>query len=74
MDAVVTVDNTLLHLAGSLGIPTLAMISIPGYWAWPSEGSSSRWYHSVKIIRQQKPGDWGDVFTELDNELTNLNQ
>lgn len=69
MDAVVTIDNTLLHLAGSLGIPTLAMISMPAYWAWPAEGRHSLWYDSVAMIRQRRPADWSAVWRELDREL-----
>jgi ADP-heptose:LPS heptosyltransferase len=38
LDAVVTVDNSLLHLAGGLGIKTLGLLTIPAYWAWPAEG------------------------------------
>lgn len=72
MDAVVTIDNTLLHLAGSLGLPTLAMISVPGYWAWPCQGQGSRWYESVSILRQQKPGDWSNVLSDLEDALTRL--
>lgn len=69
MDMVVTADNTLLHLAGALGIPTLAMLSTPAYWAWPAHGQDSRWYASVKLLRQHRPGAWADVFAALDAEL-----
>jgi len=72
MDMVVTVDNTLLHLAGALGIPTLAMLSMPAYWAWPAHGQGSRWYASVKLLRQYLPGRWADVFASLDAELESL--
>ena len=72
MDAVVTIDNTLLHLAGSLGIKTFAMIAIPGYWAWPAEGQHCRWYDSVQIVRQPSPGNWMGVLDEIDTELEKL--
>ncbi len=72
MDAVVTIDNTLLHLAGSLGIKTFAMIAIPGYWAWPAEGQHCRWYESVQIVRQPSPGNWMGVLDEIDTELEKL--
>lgn len=72
MDAVLTIDNTLLHLAGGLGVPTLAMIAIPAYWAWPSHGKSSRWYDSVQIIRQSRPGVWTDVLDAIDRALGKL--
>lgn len=69
MDAVITVDNTLLHLAGGLGIPTLALISTPAYWAWPSAGTASRWYESVTLLRQATAGSWRDVVSALNNVL-----
>lgn len=69
MDAVVTVDNTLLHLAGGLRIPTLALISVPAYWAWPVSGTQSRWYASVTLLRQARPLAWGDVVSSLSGEL-----
>ena len=57
LDAVVTVDNTLLHLGGGvLRILTFALISAPAYWAWPSAGTESRWYASVTLLRQSTPG------------------
>lgn len=69
MDMVVTADNTLLHLAGALGIQTLGLLSMPAYWAWPEHGHGSRWYASVKLLRQHRPGRWADVFASLDAEL-----
>jgi hypothetical protein len=69
MDAVVTIDNTLLHLAGAMGIPTIALISTPAYWAWPASGSESRWYASVTLLRQTKPRCWRGVLASLDQEL-----
>lgn len=69
MDAVVTVDNTLLHLAGGLGVPTLALISTPAYWAWPASGAESRWYESVALLRQTAPGAWRGVVSALSQAL-----
>lgn len=72
MDAVVTIDNSLLHLAGGLGMPTLGLLTIPAYWAWPAEGPGSRWYASVRVLRQERPGDWARVLRELDMALGEL--
>lgn len=66
MDSVVTIDNSLLHLAGGLGLPTFGLLTIPAYWAWPAEGSESRWYASVRVLRQERAGDWASVFRALD--------
>jgi hypothetical protein len=72
MDGVITIDNTTLHIAGALGVPTLALISIPAYWQWPSEGTWSRWYESVKLVRQDAPGHWLSVFDGLRKQIEYL--
>lgn len=69
LDLVVTIDNTNLHIAGAYSVPCFAMISVPSYWAWPIDGAFSRWYRSVKLIHQRKPGCWSDVMEKLDEEL-----
>lgn len=69
MDSVVTIDNSLLHLAGGLGLPTFGLLTIPAYWAWPAEGSESRWYASVRVLRQERAGEWDGVFRALDAVL-----
>lgn len=65
MDGVITIDNTTLHIAGALGVPTFALISVPAYWQWPAAGSWSRWYDSVQLLRQDAPGHWEGVFDSL---------
>lgn len=42
-DGVVTVDNSVLHIAGAFGVPTLGLLAMPSYWAWPATGPDSRW-------------------------------
>ena len=74
MDAVVTIDNSVLHIAGAFGIPATGLLSVPSYWAWPAEGSGSRWYDSVTLIHQKRPGEWGDVLDELATFLERLNR
>jgi ADP-heptose:LPS heptosyltransferase len=69
MDGVITIDNTTLHIAGALGVTTLALISIPAYWQWPVEGKGSRWYKSVKLLRQDAPGHWHAVLGQASAEL-----
>lgn len=72
MDGVVTIDNTTLHIAGALGVPTLALISIPAYWQWPAGGLASRWYESVKLLRQDAPGHWQSVLDQISTELESI--
>jgi len=59
MDVIVTVDTSVLHLAGALGKPTFGILSFQHDPRW----NISSWYPSVKLIRQESPGDWESVFS-----------
>ena len=58
---VVTVDTMIAHLAGVLGRPTLLLLKHEPDWRWPLEGDWTPWYPTMRIIRQQRPGDWSGV-------------
>lgn len=66
LDGVLTIDNTVLHVAGAIGLPAVAMLSVPSYWMWPEHGVNSRWYPSVRLVHQAVPGRWDDVIERLD--------
>jgi hypothetical protein len=72
MDGVVTIDNTVLHVAGALGVPCLALISVPAFWQWPATGEWSRWYDSVRLLRQEAPDHWKGPLDALDAHLKQL--
>ncbi len=64
LDAVVSVQNTNVHLCGALGKPCLAMIPFAAEWRYGAAGFAMPWYGSVRLIRQAAPGDWSDVVTQ----------
>lgn len=72
MDSVVTIDNSVLHIAGAFGMPTIGLLSVPSYWAWPASGPDSRWYDSVFLIHQQRAGEWSGALAELASHFDNL--
>ena len=51
LDAVVTVDTLIAHLAGSLGVDTLLLDRIGGDWRWFRGRTDSPWYPSITIVR-----------------------
>lgn len=53
LDLLITVDTSVAHLAGALGVETWMVAPLNGDWRWGLEGSKSCWYDSVKIIRPQ---------------------
>jgi hypothetical protein len=71
---VVTVDTSVAHLAGSLGVPVWILLPAKGVdWRWMRERDDSPWYPTARLFRQALEGDWQDVLqrvvSALDGEL-----
>ncbi|HNG60986.1 MAG TPA: glycosyltransferase family 9 protein, partial [Cellvibrionaceae bacterium] len=61
LDAVVTCDTAIAHLAGALGKPTLLLLSSEGEWRWLQNRADTPWYPSLRLLRQPRPGDWAGL-------------
>lgn len=69
LDLVVSVDTSVVHLAGSLGVPTLCLAPTVPDWRydWPAPPKQSRrspgtkFYPSVTVIRRQRGDDLSPV-------------
>lgn len=70
LDLVITVDTSVLHLAGSMGKPTWALLPWVCDWRWGSR-EETVWYPSVRIFRQPSKGDWHSVFSNIKKEIYN---
>ena len=64
-DIIITIDNITAHLAGSLGASTLLLLPFCSDWRWGVDDSSSYWYASLRLIRQQTKGVWDDPLREV---------
>jgi hypothetical protein len=58
LDVVISVDTSVVHLAGLMGKPVFLLDRYDGCWRWLSGRSDSPWYPRLTIFRQQQPGDW----------------
>jgi hypothetical protein len=65
LDCVITVDNSVAHLAGALGCPTWIMLAYSADWRWLRTQAECLWYPSATLWRQSAPGDWAGVITLL---------
>lgn len=61
LDLLVTVDTSVAHLAGALGVPTLLMVPFVPDWRWMTGRSDTPWYDSVRLVRQPALFDWDGV-------------
>ncbi len=69
LDLVITSDTSIAHLAGGLGVPVWVVLNFSSDWRWLLERQDSPWYPTMRLFRQQRLGDWGDVFARLAAEL-----
>jgi hypothetical protein len=65
IDLVISVDTAVLHLAGALGRPTIALLSHWRCWRWLSGRDDTPWYPSMRLVQQQTPGDWPGVMQQV---------
>jgi tetratricopeptide (TPR) repeat protein len=65
LDVVVSVDTSVVHLAGLVGKPVFMLDRYDGCWRWLSGRSDSPWYPGLTIFRQVQPGDWAEVMARV---------
>lgn len=70
MDVLVTVDSSIAHLSGALGIKTFLMLPFEAEWRWFHDTKTTPWYNSISIFKQKIPFDWDEVIERIKNELT----
>ena len=73
LDVLVTVDTLAAHLAGALGVPTYLLLKHQADWRWMG-GETTEWYPSLRLFRQQEPGEWDAVVHSLGGALTAITQ
>lgn len=73
LDLVITVDTSIAHMCGSLGMPCwvlMPLIDTDFRWGNSKMGHNNIWYPSITVIRN--PGSWVKVFTECEEMLCSV--
>ena len=65
LDLVVSVDTSVLHLAGALGKPVWLMNRYNTCWRWLRDRDDSPWYPSLRLFRQDATRDWHPVISRI---------
>jgi tetratricopeptide (TPR) repeat protein len=58
LDCVVSMQTSVIHLAGALGVPTHVGVCKVSQWRYGESGDSMPWYGSVRLHRHRKDDSW----------------
>ena len=70
LDVLVTVDTSVAHLAGALGIKTFMILPYCPDWRWFDNDKTTEWYDSITIFKQKINEDWDTVFERIVKQLS----
>lgn len=69
LDLIISVDTSVVHLAGGLGKTVWLLNRFDTCWRWLLNRSDSPWYPDATIFRQSAPGDWTGVMEDVRERL-----
>ena len=69
MDLVISVDTSLVHLAGAMDKEVWILLAATPDWRWLLDRNDSPWYASARLFRQPSRGDWQSVFSDVRKAL-----
>lgn len=58
LDLVLTIDTSVAHLAGAMGVPVWILLPWSAEWRWLKDRPDSPWYPTARLFRQPGPNDW----------------
>lgn len=68
LDLVISVDTSVVHLAGALGKPVWLLSRWDGCWRWGDAGETSPWYPTMRIFRSDERS-FGHVLAQMGEAL-----
>jgi len=69
MDLVITVDTSIAHLAGALGIEVFTMLAFLPDWRWLLNKSDTPWYNSMTLFRKEEDKTWDELIEQIIKKL-----
>ncbi|HEY2969008.1 MAG TPA: tetratricopeptide repeat-containing glycosyltransferase family protein [Casimicrobiaceae bacterium] len=69
LDAVVTVDTAVAHLAGALAKPTWLLLNEPAAVRWMMNRADSPWYPTMRIRRKGDEEHWQEMIVAVAREI-----
>lgn len=72
LDMVVSVDTSVVHLAGAMGKRVFMLDRYDNCWRWLHGRMDSPWYPSLTIFRQDRPLDWSGPLSRMTAAVAGL--
>jgi len=72
LDLLISVDTSVAHLAGAMGMPVWMLIPHIPDWRWGLTGKHTFWYPTMTLYRQPRARDWASVVSEILQALHSL--
>lgn len=69
LDLLISVDTSVVHLAGAINKPVWVLLSYIPEWRWFLDSENTPWYTSAKLYRQNKSRNWDNVFENVLDDL-----
>ena len=69
IDLLISFDSPMVHLAGAMGRPVWLLVPYAPDWRWERTRTDSRWYPTLKLFREQAPGEMGAVLERVSEAL-----
>ena len=70
----ISIDNSTVHMAGTVGTPTFVMLPAVPDWRWQTSADDSLWYAGMRLYRQQSKGEWSKVVQAVATALSEFEQ
>ena len=71
LDLTISVQQTVVHVAGSVGAKAWALLPTAPEWRYGVVGDSMPWYRSVRLFRQREAFHWDELISKVRSELVN---
>lgn len=64
-DLVITIDTSLAHMAGALGVETWVLLPQNAEIRWEFSKTETPWYPAARLFRQKEAGNWDSPLGEI---------
>jgi len=74
LDLVISIDTSVVHLAGALAKPVWVLVPFNPDWRWLLDRGDSPWYPTARLFRQDETRTWDSVIARVHAALRDFVQ